>query len=173
MRGNVMMLVLFTLVVGKSSALADGGTVRFSEKREGRWITVFTAPTPLRAGPVDISVLVQDADSGRPLRDVPIVVSAQPIRNPSARTSIPATTEAATNKFLHSAPLEFSEPGWWHIEVVVRGSSSEPAIGFDVEVAEALPPWLNMSLWIGWPLAAIGFFAVHQWLVHRRRLSIT
>ena len=39
-------------------ACADGGTVRLCEVRDGRRITVLTAPTLLRAGPLDVSVLV-------------------------------------------------------------------------------------------------------------------
>ncbi len=45
-----------------SVAWADGGAVRFLERRGDRLVTVFTSPTPLRAGPVDVSVLLQRAD---------------------------------------------------------------------------------------------------------------
>ena len=48
-------------------AIADGGSMRLSGKKGGYQITVFTAPTPFRAGPVDISVLVQDASTGDPM----------------------------------------------------------------------------------------------------------
>jgi hypothetical protein len=52
------------LVTLCAPAKADGGSLLLSEKRGGYQITVFTAPTPFRAGPVDISTLVQDASSG-------------------------------------------------------------------------------------------------------------
>ena len=54
------------LLVGAcgEAARGDGGTVRLSRCEGGYRITVFTAPTPFRAGPVDISVLVQDAATG-------------------------------------------------------------------------------------------------------------
>lgn len=149
-----------------SVAKADGGVVRYSERQRDRLITVFTDPTPLRTGAVDVSVLLQDAESGKPLLDVPVVVRAECLDHAPQRTSARATTEAATNKLLRAAPLNFTLPGRWHLEIDVEGIG--PPIGFDVEVAEAPPPWMATGLWIGWPLAAIGLFAVHQVLVHRR-----
>jgi hypothetical protein len=165
-RGVLMTLLIAWLA--PSFAWADGGTVRCSELQGGRRVTVFTAPPTLRAGLVDVSVLVQDAESGTPLLDVPICVTAYPVDQPERRTSMPATALAATNQLLRAASMHFSEPGWWRVEVVVQGPAPPQAIGFDVEVADAPPPWLDLSLWIGWPLLAIGLFAVHQWLVRRR-----
>jgi hypothetical protein len=159
----------FAVDAGDSTAFADGGMIRFSERRGDRLITVFTTPTLLRAGPVDISVLVQNADTGRPLSDLPIVVYAYPIQNPLRKFATPATNEAASNKLMCAAALGLTEPGWWHVETIVDGVEEDPPVAFDVEVAEAPPPWLQLGLWIGWPLVAIGVFAVHQLLVYRRR----
>jgi hypothetical protein len=169
MRTKVLLLAVLTAWNVPAPTYADGGTVRASEVRDGRRITVFTSPMFLRSGPMDISVLVQDVASGKPLLDVPIVVSAYPILDPRRKISAPATTDTATNKLLHAAQLTLPEEKTWRIEVVVDGMQQEPAIAFDVVVAPPLPPWLGMSLWIGWPLLAIGLFACHQWLVHRRR----
>ena len=44
--------------------------MRLSERAGGYRVTVFTDPTPLRAGPVDVSVFVQDADTGEPAAGV-------------------------------------------------------------------------------------------------------
>jgi hypothetical protein len=133
-----------------------------------RRITVFISPTSLRAGLLDVSVLVQDVASGKPQLDLLIVVSAYPIPDLRRKVSVPATTDAATNKLFHAAELNLPEAVTWRIEVVVDGDQQKPAICFEVFVAPP-PPWLDMSLWIGWPLLAIGLFACHQWLVHRRR----
>jgi hypothetical protein len=156
------------LGVGPSVAAADGGTVRYSGRQADRVVTVFTDPTPLRTGLVDVSVLVQDANSGQTLADVPIIVHAESIDHSKQRITVAATVEAATNKLLRAAQVDLASPGRWHLEVDVDGSGQKLAIEFDVEVAEGLPPWVEMSLWIGWPLAAIGLFGVHQVLVHRR-----
>jgi hypothetical protein len=159
------------LILGAAISVssADGGVVRYSERHGDRLITVFTNPTPLRAGIVDISVLIQDADSGRPLSNVPVTVSAYPIDNRQGRISSPATTEAATNKLLRAAQLDFSQSGPWHVELAVDGREPASPIGFEVVAVDALPPWVQTSFWIGWPLAAIGLFVVHQFLVRRRQ----
>lgn len=152
-----------------SVAWADGGAVRFSERRGDRVVTVFTSPTPLRAGPADVSVLLLDADSGQPVLGIPIVVEARPIQGGSPEIRAPATGAAATNKLLSAAQLDFAEPGLWQVSIEVQGLSPTPPLSFEVEVAEPLPPWLHFGVWIAWPLVPIGLFGCHQWLTLRRR----
>jgi hypothetical protein len=172
MGGKTMLMAWLALAAECSVARSDGGALRFSERRDGYCISVFTSPTPLRAGSIDISVLVQDATTGKPLPDVPIVVYVEPVNHWQQRISAKATSAQATNKFFQSAQLELSVPGLWHVEVVVQGTKQDPKIGFDVEVGAPQLPWLDMSLWIGWPLAPIAFFVLHKWLVHRHRPSV-
>ncbi|HEV3163089.1 MAG TPA: hypothetical protein VGZ22_03530, partial [Isosphaeraceae bacterium] len=66
MRAIAMGVTLGWLMIGSCSpeALADGGTLRVSERQGAYEVTVFTAPAFLRAGPVEISVLVQDSATG-------------------------------------------------------------------------------------------------------------
>jgi len=167
-RDKILLFAILAAWNAPSIAHADGGIVRLCEVRAGRRITVFTAPTLLRAGPMDISILVQDVASGKPVLDLPIVVVACPIADPERTIRAHATTEAATNKLLHAAQLKLPEAGAWRVEVIVEGAPQEAAFHFDVIVAQAAPPWLDLSLWIGWPLLAVGLFALHQWLVSRR-----
>ena len=167
MRDKVLLIALLTAWNAPASAYADGGTVRCSEQRDGLRITVFTAPNPLRAGIADVSVLVQDCDNGKPRLDVPSSISAYPVHESWRKFTVPTTADAATNKILRAAHLTFSEPGPWRIDVAVPSSQRGPTISFDLEVAEARPPWLDMSLWIAWPLFAIAVFAVHEWRKQR------
>ena len=82
MRGKpiIFATVIISVIaaIAPAAAEADGGTVRHSERRGDRSITVFTSPTPLRAGLVDVSVLVLDANTGTPLVDVPVDVPVAP-----------------------------------------------------------------------------------------------
>jgi len=55
------LLIAVVCLASPAMVRADGGAVRLSERQGGYQITAFTSPTPFRAGPVDISVLVQDA----------------------------------------------------------------------------------------------------------------
>ncbi len=72
--GIALATICLCLGVASAPALGDGGTLRFSGCR-GDWsISVFTAPASLCAGQVDLSVLLLDAETGRPITDVPIEV---------------------------------------------------------------------------------------------------
>jgi hypothetical protein len=165
---------LLALDIATQAARADGGAVRYSEQHGNVLVTVFTAPTPLRAGPVDISVLIQDAESKLPLTNIPISIRAELIGDqggPTRSLSARATSEAATNKLMRAADLDLSPAGRWRIEIEPQGVGHDPPIQFDVDVAEGFPPWAQTSLWVGWPLLAIGGFALHQWRIQRRRES--
>src|SRR5713226_8801439 len=97
------LLPIAVLFLFPALATADGGTVRLSDQKGNYRITVFTAPTPLRAGPVDISVLVQDASTGEPASDVHVTIEAAWRGPPGVAIRHPATTEAATNKLYYAA----------------------------------------------------------------------
>lgn len=150
------------------AARADGGTVRASAVA-GRWrVTVFTSPTPPRAGPIDVSVLVQDAATGRPDPTAAVRVRAGLRDRTGAAAEQAATADAATNRLLVAATLDLPEPGWWTVRVRI---DDDPAteFGFVLEVGERPPEWPSLVGWVGWPAAAVGLFAVHRALVRRKR----
>src|SRR5262249_28873210 len=95
------LLPVCVLVLCPSPAAADGGSVRLSEQQGNYRISVFTAPTPVRAGPVDISVLVQDAATGEVVSGVRVTIKVARRDAPGAAVDQPATTAAATNKLFH------------------------------------------------------------------------
>ena len=53
----------FDVPGSQSKAVSDEMEQSFADRAGGYQIAVFTSPTPFRAGPVDFSVLVQDAAS--------------------------------------------------------------------------------------------------------------
>jgi hypothetical protein len=144
---------------------ADGGSLHLSAKHGGYQIAVFTAPTPFRAGAVDISVLVQDASSGNPMTDVKVIVRMTKSGRPALESS--ATSEAATNKLFRAAQFELPEPGRWEMQIEVEGPHGLAVIRSDVVAAEPLPRWRMMWPWFGWPALAIAFFGIHQILARR------
>jgi hypothetical protein len=149
-------------------ARADGGTVRLSEQRGNYRITAFTSPTPFRAGPVDISVFVQDAESGETVNDVRIVVHLTPIDQPDDALAESATTDAATNKLFRSALFDLPTPGRWRANIAIEGPTGRAHARFEIEAGEPMPRWLAIWPWIGWPAIAIALFGVHQYLVCRK-----
>ncbi|MEI9975838.1 MAG: hypothetical protein WDO73_29525 [Ignavibacteriota bacterium] len=64
---------LALLILIQSTALADGGTVQFRSEAGPYVITLFTTPTPLTAGPIDISLLLQDRDGLTPVLDADVL----------------------------------------------------------------------------------------------------
>jgi hypothetical protein len=147
-------------------AHADGGTISLSSQNSAYQITVFTAPTPFRAGPVDISVLVQDGQTAEPLTTARVTVRMS--KPPQFVLVYPATTADATNKLFHSAHLQLPEPGNWRIEVEVQGQHGQAMIGGDIAAAPPLPRWLEMWPWFGWPALVVALFSLHKLLTRPR-----
>ena len=149
-------------------ARSDGGAIRLSEQSGSCQITVFTTPTPLRAGLVDVSVLVLDRGNGRAVPDATVMVKVMRRDNRGRGSSVRATSEAATNKLLQTAIFEIPEAGQWSMEVTVNSRLGHAQVHFDADVAEPPPRWVSLWPWIGWPGLVIVFFGAHQWLVRRR-----
>jgi hypothetical protein len=155
------------ITLSPCQARADGGTVRLRERAGAYQVTVFTAPTPLRAGPVDVSVLVQDAATGECVPEARVTVRLT-ARGSGEVLEYPATAEAATNKLLRAAVFQLPEPGWWDVEVAVEGPHGPAVVRFGVEADEPLPRWLELWPWFSWPALAVALFSLHQVLVRRR-----
>jgi hypothetical protein len=166
MRSLIYLLLVSSFILHPSSFLrADGGTVRISEKRGDFLVTVFTAPAPFRAGPVDVSVLVQDASTREPAPQTRVTVRMS--KPGQLALEYPATREAATNKLLHAAQFELPEPGRWQLQVQVEGVHGPAVLDGELEAAAPLPPWRELWPWIGWPALAIALFGIHQVLARR------
>ena len=163
---------LVMLGVPPSFAIADGGTLQVSKSVSDYDIAVFTQPAPLRAGPVDVSVWVQQANTGR-LADVQVALIATN-RATQQVINAPATHEAATNKLLKSARFELPTSGQWQFEIEVRpqtnsGRGEPTRITFAANVAARLPRWRELAGWIFWPIVPIGLFGAHLYLTGRAR----
>jgi hypothetical protein len=147
-----------------SLARADGGAVRLRERAGNYQITVFTSPTPFRAGSVDVSVLVQDAATGECVPEARVTVRLT-ARATGQALEYAATSEAATNKLFQAAVFRLPEPGWWDVEVAVDGRHGPASVRFAVDAAEPAPRWLDMWPWFGWPAFAVALFGIHQVVV--------
>ena len=173
MKGTIRFPVVCVFVscfmLHASSVLrADGGALCLLERAGGYQVAVFTSPTPLRAGPVDISVLVQDASTGEQVPRARVVVRLKPHDGSALPLEYQATTEAATNKLFHAAKFDLPEPGRWDVEVRIDGPLGSARVRCGVEASGPLPRWLEVWPWVGWPALAILLFCVHQRLVRRR-----
>jgi hypothetical protein len=149
-------------------ARGDGGTLRLWDRQGHYEIAVFTAPSPIVAGPVDISVLVLDFATGEPVLDANVLVKVAPHDRPEAAVLHPATSGAATNKLFYAALFDLDEPGSYRVEIVIAGPKQEARVRFDVEATNGSIRRSDLWPWIGWPAPVILLYGIHQWLVWRR-----
>lgn len=160
-RGAITFLFLFLILLAPPLA-ANGGTVRISRAPLGPYlVTIYTSPTPLRTGEVDVSVLVQDPDDA--VHTPRIVVEARPRRLAEGHVAQPvrrqATRAEATNKLFQAAKFDVSAPGEWEFHVNVEGAGT---LSFRGTVAKSTlldRPYL-LGLLILLPLLVIGWLAL-------------
>jgi hypothetical protein len=148
-----------------SRAQADGGFVQMRQTAGPFVVTVFTAPTPPRVGPVDISVLAQDRTDGRAALDGEVFVR---LRSEGGMTVVgQAKRDVAQNKLLYSALMNLPEAGQWELEVTIKqGKRSASVLG---QLSVAAPRPFLLSYWrsLSLPWGVITLFAMNQWLKRR------
>lgn len=153
-----------------AGANADGGAVQALEQSGGLQIAVFTSPNPLLAGPVDLSVMVQDAQSLAAV-DAEIDVAITPRERPYAAVQLPATEQAATNKLFRAVLVDL-EPGWHDVEVRCRTAKRDGTVRFAMRVGAAPGESSILWPWYAWPAVPVVLFAAHRVYARspRRRL---
>jgi hypothetical protein len=164
-------LLVAALLAFGTWAQADGGFVELHQEVGPFVVTVFTAPVPLRAGPADISVLVQDRESGQPVLDGQVFVR---LESPGGITLVErATREVAQNKLLYSALIDLPEAGKWELEVTIK--EGKERVSIPAQVSASAPTPFLLSYWrsLSLPPIVIAVFALNQWLRRRSRLMRT
>jgi hypothetical protein len=112
----------------------DGFVVRMQGVSGPFCITVFTEPGSVRAGPTDISVLVQDHSSGETILDAAVDLAVRPADG-SKNETVRATREQSTNRLLEAAAVNLPSPGPWQLRVLVRRGSDQGALSARLDVA--------------------------------------
>ena len=149
------------------AAWPDGGVVRLRERRGALVVTVFTAPDPLRAGPQDVSVLVQDP-SGAPVLDAEVTLRFDPPAGPRSGFAVRALHSQATNKLLQAAQVDLGEVGEWRLGVSVRRAGQARDLSCPLPIAPATHR--VAALWdvFALPPLMVVLFALNQTLRPRR-----
>jgi hypothetical protein len=149
-------------LLSSAPARGDGGTLRLWTRAGDYQLAIFTTPTPLRAGPVDVSVLVQRATTGETVPDAVVTVSVWPHGQANAVEAHAADWGAADNKLFHAAHFELPSEGRWQIEIRLAGPAGEARVELELEAAAALPRWLELWPWFTWPALVVVLFALQQ-----------
>jgi hypothetical protein len=161
-----LLVLLSALLYFISPARADGGLLRLRQKVGGYQIAVFTSPTPIRVGAVDISVFVQNAETGEFVPDADVTVCLK-IPGTEHVLRYPATSDAATNRLFKAAVFNVPEAGSWDAEVLVGGPRGPAQVAFAVTADGRLPRWRELWPWFGWPGVAVVLFGAHKLLARR------
>ena len=140
-RGLPVIPLLLCLI--STPARADSGVVRASAV-DGPWrLTVFSEPTPLRAGFVDLSVLVQRTESDQPVLDATVSLMLEHPRADVSSILVEATRETASNRLLYSAEFELPEPGLWNVDAAAMRGDLVSRLAFQMTAGEPLPRYSN------------------------------
>jgi hypothetical protein len=168
--GVTLLACAIAALLAPPRAAGDGGAVRLLQAAGPFTITLFAAPAVLGVGPADLSVLVQSRPDGAPVLDAGVAITAVP---PAGATTAPvtvdATHDAATNKLLYAATVTLPVPGNWTARVAVRRAAERAEVSCELPVVAAAGTLARIWPYLTIPPLAVSLFALHQWLVARRR----
>jgi hypothetical protein len=151
------------LVALATPLFADGGEVLSRQESGPFVITVFAAPVPLRAGPIDLSVLVQTRDALEPVLNAKVSIRLQG----TSQMLAAASRSKAQNKLLYSTALEIPQPGEWKYTVSVQSVAGNAAISGGFQAGQPAPPLASYGFYLAIPLVLIAIYVLHQWLARR------
>jgi hypothetical protein len=172
LRFTLLLSLALSAFVPVSPADANGGKVQVERQPAGPYaVTVFTDPTPIPVGVVDVSVAVQPVGSSFFVPNAQVTITTEPIGHPGAGATYPATHEQADNKRLYAANVDLPQAGRWRLTVQVTGPFGDGALGFEVEAGSTQPAQgvLAAALVV---LAGI-LLALGGWRITRRRRTAT
>lgn len=141
--------------------------MQLQQKTNSLLITVFAAPAPLRAGPVDVSVLIQNIENDQPVLDAQVQIILRSESGVTVRAI--ATRAEAKNKLLYATLVNLAESGRWLIDVEVKQGTGDSKVAGSLVVAQALPFLLGYWRWLALPPIAIAVFVLNQRLKSRMR----
>jgi hypothetical protein len=179
--------MLFSMLLALSgTALADGGAIQFQGDSGAFHVTIFTQPPILRAGLVDLTLLLQDRSNMNPLLDAKVTfdLTAQDSTNaqttewmPPAcamnktvnRSNVPAQPAHGENRLLYGTVVQIPSSGRWQLKARIERDAERAEIETLLDVKPALlPPLAYWHLLLFPPLAILGF-VLHQVARGKRR----
>src|SRR5438552_1859405 len=117
MKPGIFLLPIMMLVV-QDAAFAGEGAVQLQKEAGALAVTLFTSPTRVTAGPVDIRILLQDRNGLEPVLDADVSILLRADR-PRAQIEARASRQHARNHVLYFAPVTLDAPGKWQVTVTV------------------------------------------------------
>jgi hypothetical protein len=163
-----LLLIAIAFVTATRVVRADGGVVLWQQTTGPFTATVFSAETPLRPGPADISVLLEGTGGHHPVLNAHVFIE---LENETGMTvNAEATHGQARNKLLYCSLIHLPTAGHWKMRLIVKlASESASALG-DLTVASPQPILLPYWKLVSFPPVIMTLFIINQWL---RRSRVT
>lgn len=168
---------LLLALASAAGARADGGWVCLQQTKEPYKITIFANGTPLRAGPLDFSALVQDAKTGKTVTGAEVVFRFSPnfpleaskdgewlppcCRLEANTFEGKAVRGAGGNSLLYENRTSLTQPGNWKMQVSVSGNGQPVLIEGTIQVEKAAAPWFMFWPYLAAPIFGVGFLILN------------
>jgi hypothetical protein len=180
------LILCYVLLALSRMAWADGGAIQFQGDAGAFRVTVFTQPPILRAGFVDVTLLLQDRSNLNPLLDAKMTfdLTAQESSNvpqtewmPPAcamtktvdLSNVPARLGHGENRLLYGAVVQIPNSGHWQLKAHIQRDTERAELETLLDVKPALlPPLAYWHLFLLPPLGILGF-VLHQMARGQRR----
>jgi len=160
------LLLFISLPLVVQIARADGGVVIFQQTSAPFTITLFSAEMPLRPGPADLSVLLEQPDGHTPILDAQVFMELQ--HETGMVIEAEATRIQARNKLLYCSLINLPAAGHWKMRLLVRRGNSSTEMLSNLTVAAPQPVFLSHWELIAVPPIIIGLFITNQYLRRKR-----
>ena len=180
-------LVIMLLCASSALARADGGSVQLQSAAGPFQVTVFSEPGVIRAGLVDLSVLVQASPHGEPVLDADVTLGLSPLDNTRAGqqpawtppacindvdrelTRIRANPSQGPNRLLYSSLVRIPARGRWQLSVWVRTNSITGMARTVLDIERPAAPWVNYWHLFAFPPAVVIGFWLRERILQRPR----
>jgi hypothetical protein len=184
----LLIYALILLFLSSGNAWADGGAVQLQAAAPPFVVTVFSDPSPCRAGQVDLSALVQE-EKGLVL-DAEVVASLSTLEPgkmsstaawlPPACAStatpdlqnVPMQISHGTNRLFYSTSIQIPYEGRWQLQLSIRRGEDHAIVRGILNVDRPLPPVTAYWQWLVLPFLAIGGFVLQQHIRAQRATEV-
>ena len=161
----VMARRAISIAILATVAFADGGVMLFRKQADPFVITAFGQPEPLRAGAMDLSVMVQKASDLTTVLDAKVNVRLKRSAGGSiVEVVAPATHAHATNKLLYAAHVTVPSAGEWQMSVEVNRANVTATASGGIQVLEAQEPAKTYWPYFAMVPVVVLLFVLNRWL---------
>ena len=164
---SFLLLMLISLSPVVQIARADGGVVMYQQTSGPFIITLFSAETPLRPGPADLSVLLESTAGHAPILDAEVFIELEHEAGMMIRAE--ATRSQARNKLLYCSLINLPASGRWKMKLHLTHGDNTAEVLSNLVVDPSQTMLLSHWKLIAPPPIIIILFIINQRLRGNRR----